>query len=552
MRRLEIFLAGLWGLAPAVALAQSTAKPSAPAANSPAPQADSTPLEQRPYVIRVWFTADPSARMTRADRDRLVADWLLLTERFAGPSWKLELAPDDGPLRGRDPESLTADEVVAATTGADKGWLIQASRPPTGAGWLIAGREFDAATRQLGPIQRQLAPFRRDTARSLLQLSQRVFSPTAEVVRQGPAVSLRVQGSALPVPEGASPVAPAGTVFRPFWVFLQPDGSIRGVRDIPYTYLRIPENASAASNCEVVSGLRRPLPQQVSGRYRLLALGSRPSSVPTTFRFVSRRASDGQLLPVPGAVLTARPYPDGVPRTVGTTGRDGEITLPPDFSPGLVTIRLLAGGVEPLREIPILPGETDQVREIPVEPRPLAVALEYRAKAIQDEIVDLIARRGFLENRLEARTQGKQWDEVKKLLDDYRKLPTRDQLAARVKKLREDAQKQQVERKVPILTQTSQALLNEVDGLVSSYLDDTAFKAYQEAYDEATATPTTQPQAASATGTMKLPSPPPATPAPAAPPSASAPPPAATTKPAAPAPAPARTPPAGGGGAVPF
>lgn len=441
-----------------------------------------TPIELRPYSIRVWLGSDGSARLTAEDRARFLSSWRELVGRFVGPAWSVEIRPDAGPLIGRSVERLTAEDVAGPVDGADKGWFLQVAAAESGPGWALSGREYDAATRQLGSIHRRPAPHPRDAPRSLFELTLRVFAPLAEVVRQGDSVTLKVQGAALASADPRGAIVAPGSVFRPFWILLNPDESIKGVRPIHYTYLRVSGEPTVPAPVDVVSGLRRPLPQQVAGRYRLMALGSRAASVPTRLRFYVVRKEDDARIPYPGAVLTASAFPDGSPRVVGTTGREGEITLPPDFSDGLVRLQLLGGGVEPLREIPILPGETEEEIALPVEPRPDAVALQYRLKAIQDDIVDLIARRGRIEARLEARAEGQQWEEVKALLEEYLKLPARSGFEQRVADLKQEAERRQAEQKVPILTPTALRDLAEVDSLIQRYLDDATYQAYDDAY----------------------------------------------------------------------
>ena len=67
--------------------------------------------------------------------------------------------------------------------------------------------------------------------------------------------------------------------------------------------------------------------------------------------------------PAAGYTLTARLVPDGQPRELGMTDRAGRIVLKPGFASGLVILRLLAGNVEPIVELPIMPGES--VRRTP-------------------------------------------------------------------------------------------------------------------------------------------------------------------------------------------
>lgn len=511
--------------------------------------ADAPMLEDQPYSIRVWVAVDPDARVGHSTVEAIVDDWLLLTRRFVGAPWVIDLQEGEGPLRGRSPEQLEPQLVAPLVEGADKGWFLRVEAAPSGGGFSLTGREYDATTRQLGPLYRQSAPYPSDAPRSLFELTLRVFSPIAEIERSDPGAELRVQGAALPSPDRIGNVVQTGLVFRPYYIFLGPNDSIREIRSIPFTYLHVDEIEGSIAKCEVVSGLRQPLPRQVAGQYRLVALGLKPADVPSRFRFLA--GDDERQIPVAGYVLTARGLRDRITTEVGTTDREGRITLPPKFSNSLVMLRLLAAGVEPLREFPVLPGETTDERVIPVEPRPDAVTLEFRLKALQDELVDLIAHRGILEARLDARATGQAWDEVKKLLDEYEQLTPRRDFEERLARLTEDAQLTQAERGVPILTRTAQAELAETRALIERYLDDEAYDAFLDAYQrsldgEASGRPAVAVSPAVRSDATRPSAVAPTRPA-AGPASASPPQQKTQPKPAAPQPKPA-----GGGGVIPF
>lgn len=444
------------------------------------PSADEPRLEDQPYSIRVWIAVDPAARIGKPTVEAIVNDWLLLTRRFVGAPWNIEVQNGEGPLQGRSPDALEPQQVAPLVEGADKGWFLRIEAAPSGGGFSLLGREYDETTRQLGPLYRQPAPYPSDASRSLFELTRRVFSPIAEIERSDLGAEIRVQGASLPSPDRSTNVVQTGLVFRPYYIFLGPNDTIREIRSIPFTYLHVDQIEGPIAKCEVVSGLRQPLPRQVAGRYRLVALGLKPADVPSRFRFLA--GDDERQIPVAGYVLTSRGIRDRITTEVGTTDREGRITLPPKFSNSLVMLRLLAAGVEPLREFPVLPGETTDERVIPVEPRPDAVTLEFRLKALQDEIVDLIARRGVLEARLDARATGQAWDEVKELLDEYQQLTPRRDFEERVARLTENAQRSQAERGVPILTRTAQAELAETRALIERYLDDEGYDAFLDAY----------------------------------------------------------------------
>src|SRR5262249_7352792 len=148
-------------------------------------------------------------------------------------------------------------------------------------------------------------------------------------------------------------------------------------------------------------------------------------------------------IPAAGYVLTARSYPDGNANPVGMTDRDGHITLPSGFADGLVVFRLMASDIEPVDTFPAMPGISLRDRPITIAPPYQTIALETALNSLRDELVDQVAVRARIESRLKARVEGEKWDEAEELLNEFRKLPRRDQFAERLEKLRSDASAQQ-------------------------------------------------------------------------------------------------------------
>jgi hypothetical protein len=450
--------------------------------SGPESGAPPVPIETRPYAIRAWIAADPETRLDPRRREALIASWRTLLRRFVGAPWDVEIAEGDGPLAGAAPDALQPEAVAEAASGCDKAWLIRIE--PAAPGWSLAGREFDATLGRLGPVRRRPAPSVLDAPRALLGLALDLFGPLAEIgPTAGGGVAVTVQAAALPAADPIARFLTAGSILRPHWIFFNPDGSVLRIREVPFTYLRVEGIDGANARCAIVSGLRNPLPKQVAGRYRLVALGIRPAAVPSRLRFVT----EPDQAPAPGYVLTARSRPDGPARLLGTTDRQGRIALPAGFAEELVLLRLLAGDVEPLVEFPALPGEDDQERTIPVILKPQAVALEVQLSALRDEIVDQIARRVRLEARLKARADADAWDEVQALLEEYRKLPARAAFEDRLAQLKDEAARQQAQAKTPVLTRTAQAQVADTDALIGRYLNDEVYQHYLDARDQSRA-----------------------------------------------------------------
>jgi hypothetical protein len=433
------------------------------------------PIERRPYRIEAHVAAEPEARIDAQGREQLLAAWSALIQQFVGAPWKLKVATAGSRLSTWPFELLEPETFRDSGAEVDKVWVLRISRQ--GAGLSLAGREFDSATRRLGPVHERLAPFVHDVPRSLLELALELFAPSAVVGEEsGGGVSLTVQGAAL---EAASPtgrVVAVGSVFVPIRFITQPDGKVT-MQNVPLSFLRVEALNGPVARCAIISAIKNPLARgMIVQKFRTVALGVKPGKAPLKFRFVTKP----NRAPAAGYVLTARDVPDGLPREVGTTDREGRITLPPGFAEGLVILRLLAGNVEPMVELPAMAGESSTERTIPIEPKPLTVALETRLNSLRDEVIDLVAVRARLEARLKARFDGDDRAGAEETLQEFAQLPSQKKYAARLTELKEEAARQQAKLKTAVLTRTAQAQLGDLQSLIDRYLDDEIFQAYIE------------------------------------------------------------------------
>jgi hypothetical protein len=448
------------------------------------------PIDRQPYHIRVLLAADPEARLDGRRREALVGDWLTLVRRFVGAPWQLEVAGDatsaalvlGGAMESIDPE--TCDEVAE---GVDKVWLIRVGADRNGAGLVFDGREFDVATRRLGPLQRLEAPVVRDAGRALFRFSLDLFAPYAEVASHfGKDVTLTVRGASLAPASPIGRVVAEGTVFQPLRVVPRKEGHPQ-VFEIHYTFFQVDAPEGAGARCSLISGFRDPLTTRVVQKgTSLVALGVKPSKSPTRFRFLTMpdRTKPDVVAPAAGYVLTVRDLPSGAPREVGMTDREGRITVPPGVADGLVEFRLLAGSTEPMIAFPWMPGASPEEHTLrPFDPLPQAVTLETRLDAIRDAVIDLVAIRARIEARLKARFDGEDYTGADAALKEYYTLPPREKFSAELTRLKDEAARQQAQSKTPVLTKTAQAQLADLQALVDRYLDDDAFKAYADALE---------------------------------------------------------------------
>ncbi|MDR3634001.1 MAG: hypothetical protein P4L84_09360 [Isosphaeraceae bacterium] len=451
---------------------------SAPARGA-ADAAKPEPIDRQPYAIEAHVAIDPTVRIDASGRALLLTSWLEMVDRFVGTPWRLVVAKSEGPLTTQPLDALTPAAFEEAGKGQDKVWVLRIGSE--GPALVLTGREYDTATGRLGPIHRRVARYRPDLPREFFEFALDVFEPSAIIGESfAKQVSLTVRGASL---EAASPVGQVvarGSVFRPLRLVPgKGKGGSTIVLEIPFTYLQVETLEGPVARCSINSIYPDPLTKRMVQANTLVALGLKAGNSPTRLRFVTKPEKS----PAAGYVLTARTPPDGVPREVGMTDREGRIAVPSGFADGLIILRLLAGNIEPMVEFPAMPGEFPGERTIPIDPKPQTVALETQLESIRDAVIDLVAIRARLEARLKARLDGEDWPAIEATLKEFSQLPARETYVAQLAKLRDDAAQQQAKSKTAILTKTAQAELADVQSLVDRYLDDEGFKAYADALE---------------------------------------------------------------------
>jgi hypothetical protein len=455
--------------------AQSTAGIPAAAASS-APEA----IDRQPYRIELHLSFDPSARIDQARRANLLRQWQAQVHRFVGPPWIISVAVPSSPLASGNLETLDAGAFSKFDSSFDKIWLVRISAASPAPGLVFTGREYDTATRRLGPLQEHAALVLADAPRAMLQFALELFSPTALITGQeGGRALLLVRGGSIAPASQMGKVVSKGTVFIPLRLISMRDNSI-AIRRIAFTYLQAQETEGARARCAIISHLRDPLTQRVALPNTLAALGIKPGNNTLRLRFLNRT----DLAPAAGYALFARAVPDGLAHELGMTDRAGRIALKPGFADGLVVLRLVAGTAEPLVEFPMMPGESTEEREITIDPMPLAVGYQVQLDALRDEVIDLVAQRSRLEKRMEARLQGDDLEGLELGLKEYVQLPPRDRIADRLSKMKEQADMQQAKSKTPVLSKNIQARFSELQALIDRYLDNEAFQSYTEALEQ--------------------------------------------------------------------
>jgi hypothetical protein len=436
-------------------------------------------MAEQPYRIRLWLNLEKHPRFTSATQANLQYETARLSNRLLGRAWNLEMsAPPAGLML--DPPPAT-EALKSHLAGKDKLIWIEADARPreSSRDWTripVLAREYDVELNQWGPPLHDELRGGASFASDLFLLAFRVFRPTAMIPKPSSALTVDaiVRGLALAPDDGAFPLAAVGSPFHVYREFYDKEKFVSR-SDVSWTYLTFAKRMTGgfAGQFEVDSGLRNPLGQRTRKKSRLVAIatGEIKNGV-TTVRFVTGKDQR----PVAGLQVLARPQGSGSTIALGNTDHRGEIDVRPvrlstetaaPSGPRLVQVTLIAGR-NPLASFPLLPGDPDRLT-VRVTVDPFLTELNGRILALQEEVVDTVAKRTLNLKRLETLAAKKDLVAAKKTVDEINQLPGRavfDEKLAKIKALAEERRK---ESKRPTLGFAVQRMFNQTDYMLGEH-----------------------------------------------------------------------------------
>lgn len=488
----------VWTLTPyrvVLTLAAEAPKTDAPTAED---ANDASPSSASHAVV----VAELLSRITTRAENVMGARWHLLP-----PSTLPE--PDAWrPAADGDSQAHSASHGDISTEIADK--VISVSLARRAGCWRVSVQEYDASTRQTGPV------IRRDVCQSA-KLADAAWDGILEAFRplglvtgvdsQANRATVLLRGAQLPGESLGDLTGGAPPVFRPIVRIEGRDGRLRTTADgnvapprvIPWTFLvqhRTGTNAPAdqetaadGRHLGIVSGLRNPIAVRRRGRVKTLALMVRPSRKPTRLT-VRARAEPHVPLPDQEVLLET---PEGPPRLVGLTDVEGRFVLaaggpsserrdlagPSAASAGetstdradvagesadVPVILLIRSGSQMLARLPIVPGLEDELTAYVPDDRPRLRAEAFTV-ALGEQLIDTAMRRELLLRQADRHLAEGDMAAARKLLGELAALPDRDLFQRRIV-----ARRAEFTSDDPLVTRRIDQLLEDARQLVARHL----------------------------------------------------------------------------------
>jgi len=398
------------------------------------------PLHLRPYRVRVSIAFGEGSSLTTAFRRSVLQHLEQAARRTTGSIWTFRAEENTRlfPVTEVGLKRLSAENAGSLWDASrfDKVYVLGVVA--AGPEFRIFGREWDAKSRQPGPIQTVWASHRRDVSPVLLSLVRRLFRPIAEVEDvNGKTVLLRLQAGLFPPVDPAAAQLHPGDLLTPFFRYLDRKRVVRKIQFLSWTYLRVEKIDGERITCTLVSGLRSPLGTKRRRRIELFALGVRPTVPATRLDLTTRAKAPKPLIGVHVTVtdkkLSKTEKPSRQPLVL-TTDRRGSVMIPADARQPLVWLYVRSGRAL-LARVPFVPGLEPTV-SIQLPNDALRLFVEGRVSLLKGELIDTVARRATLVAR--ARLLSKRGDKkgVAALAAELDKLPDIKRFEAKLTTIR--------------------------------------------------------------------------------------------------------------------
>ena len=424
--------------------------------------ADPSVWQMTPYRIQVLVAIAPRPSLPPRLQTQLCGSLAARIEAVIGAPWNANVSLAPPALRYvllNDIENMQVDPEQLPMEETDKILFLAVQTDPGHA--TVTARDFDVPTRLLNPAVTlpvwQIGSLSDVAFDAMLA----AFAPLARIDRtEKDQVVSRLKASGLPLRDRNLQMIHVDDVFRPILRYKDREGNFRRAVPVPWTFCTVTSILPGEIRAQVHSGIRATLTTRGRGRVESLAMRVVPQRGSTILVLRSRTEPK---VPLAGYEVYSHPPGKKGAALVGRTDRQGRLLVPPGES--LLRCLLIKNGTEPLARLLMVPGlEPQLTAEIPDDDARLEA--EGFVTGLQEELVDLVARREILMAGVRARIEAGQINRAEKLFDELGRLPNASQFLESVARERE-----RLASKDPAIQAKIDALLADTCHLIDRHLD---------------------------------------------------------------------------------
>lgn len=393
-------------------------------------------FEFDPYRVQIWVAAARSPALPTSIAADIAPALAWQTDGIFGAAWEVsgkECPPALVQMATTDPLAVQLADIAAADAevlDADK--LIIVSILPHAPGWRVVARELDCRSRTFSDAVERDSRQPDNLPGAACSAAIGAFSPMVRIETvAGDQAIARLRAGGLISNESSPALLHPGDVLQPVLRRNDRYGQPRGASErMAFTFLQVNELDGFRVNCTIETGVRGAIAGRGS-RTEKLALLVRPQFDSTRLVLRTRGEQPEELIGYEILTLASRDSKELTP--LGFTDRNGSIELPREGDP--IRLIYVRHGQQMLARVPIVPG---LVAEQPLsltddDPRLLA---ESYFVAMQNTVMDLIARREVLAARIRLRIAKNEIQEAQDMLVELRSLSSRADLLREVEQQR--------------------------------------------------------------------------------------------------------------------
>lgn len=424
------------------------------------------PESARPYQVAIWLERRDVTSQDEIERTQFERALEQSMNRVVGHAWQTKFERYSIPFNSSVVPKLTRDDVPPL----DKIFHVVVFPRDASGSRRVSLREFDRiVSNWTSTFENELSPDG-DSAEELLRAILTSFRPVAKIVgRERGKVEMSLRGETLLPVSASYHFALPG---MPFIIARTSADSQKASEIVPWSYLiyRTPSSGTHSQTAlsEVVSVFRNPV-AEADGAAKLFAVAcAREPEGRTIVRFQNK----GTDRPIVGYDVAVRAIGQQSMISIGTTDSQGAITVTPKkfLSVGNETSAfdvLLRSGQTVIARLPIVPGTPPECT-VPIMLDPLLPEVAGKITSLQEDVLDVVAKRKVLERRLQKAEETKNTPLAQNIVDKLNSMPNRLTFANELDAVRKSTDARSKELKQASLGLNVKRLLHQTEFLLNS------------------------------------------------------------------------------------
>ncbi|MBX9655038.1 hypothetical protein K2Y11_15605 [bacterium] len=425
------------------------------------------PESARPYQIVIWLERRDVTSRDETERTQFERALERSMNRVLGNAWKTTFERHSIPFNSSMVPEVTRDNAPPL----DKIFHIVVFPRDASGSRKVSLREFDRIVSNWTSIFESVLSPDGDSAEELLRSILTSFRPVAKILgRERGKVEMSLRGETLLPVSATYRFATPG---MPFVIARTSTDAKKASEIVPWSYLiyRPPSSGtrSLTALSEVASVFRNPIAGGDDAEIKLYAVACAQEPAARTIVYFQNKGTDR---PIVGYDVAVRALGRQSMISIGTTDAHGDISVTPvQFLTGEnatpVIDVLLRSGQTVIARLPIVPGTPPECT-VPIMLDPLLPEVAGKITSLQEDVLDVVAKRKVLERRLRKAEETKNTPLAQNIVDKLNGMPNRLTFAKELDAVRQSTDSRSKELKQTSLGLNVKRLFSQTEFLLNS------------------------------------------------------------------------------------